>query len=281
MSEATTGSESPEIREMLDRVVGSGVEAPEPEPTAPAAEAEAEKPSESEALETRLRELESSIAATNAENQILRDLALRQQAPQPVEQEEEPTLDVAELEKRLRVAPVQTIQEIVNQATARVAKQVREETLAEVRGETRQRDALSEDRERVLTDFPEIMEDATLQQEAGAEFERLKRLHGGQTIPGDMYSAVSAAIARRARGGKPLVSGPVAARTRPGRQIVSPLVAAPPSTAEQDDARPESEFKQHELAAIDKIAKQFGMSREQYFKRFSAARQRDRSFGRV
>jgi len=275
MSEQTSATLPESGQSEVDRLLAELGGDPEAEtPPAPAEETppaqEEPKEETAEELKTRLHDLESKLAGQSAEISILRDFATRPTTA-PAATEEEPEIDVVGLRKKLETAPVETILEIVNKATERTARKVREETLREFDGRTKARDLLQEDRDTVLREYPAIMTDSDFQAEASAEFSKIQRLRGGQTLPGDMYAAVSAAAAKRV--------GKVPVRTNGRRELVNPMTrsANPPAG---DETRPEGEFKPHEMAAIEKTCKQYGISKEQYMARFAANRKKDRSFGR-
>jgi hypothetical protein len=283
----------PDEEEMLDGLVGADFESdddlPLVDPESPAPTASQAAPPEDprfDELSARQQALDDANREIRAENAVLRtQLAVRQQAP-PQPDPEDALPDDETFRSLAKEKPVDAIARVVQGILRKTLREERGYVDARLAGQTQ----AERIRQRVLTEFPEILTNKDLQQEAESLYAELGS--GGGNRPMDMYSAVASAHSRLVRSGRlqldrgaasqaPAAEAGGGLRERVLRTVPAPSDGSGPAASAGAATTPfERDFSDsRQQAAVRKTCKQLGISVDAFKKNYNEMKKADPYYG--
>jgi hypothetical protein len=223
-----------------------------------------------------LDSLKSELYELRAQNTLLRgeiDQVRTSHTSPPVKDE----VDMEEFNLSLRSDPGKAIKDLIEKTINSGISSVRQETTKVVDERGRMAEMHRQDQTKTLAEYGELMQNPDFKQTAAMLYDQITG--DKDWVPNAMYLAASTAYAKLVKSGK-LSVGPDPAKLRliPRPQNPVPAFLGESSTVAESEG--DGEFSAIELRAIDKVCKEWDITRVQYMKQFSTQRRKDGTFGR-
>lgn len=278
----------PDDDTMLDDLAGTEALSPPnvetTPPTAPSPPASS-APDRYDELAQRLQAMDDTMREVRAENTVLRtQLIARQQQAPPQRDDDDPLPSDDDFRTLAKDRPVEAISKIVDRTVRRAIR----ETQSHVDQRLAMQSETERIRQRVINEFPDIMTDKALQQEAEALYADMGRF--GDHRPLDMYTAVASAAARLGRAAHRAPreadsrgdAEPESLRERVLRAQPAPagITGSGPGERTQAVTPFERDFSdQRAMAAVRKTCRQLGISEDAFRKNYNDMKKADPYYG--
>lgn len=288
-TEAQTGEEGVDVPGITDEAFQEVLTGDVPEGEAEEEKPEDKKPDPNEAklsqISGQLQRQSDALLALQTENAYLRTRVSQPQR-ETAEKAEKPARpglpDAASINEQIRKDPGATIASLLGNIKESILGEVADlvagttqQTKQELSQATELERIRNDDRSRTMTEYGPLMKNKAFLGEATKIYEEMTS--GRDYVPDAMFIAAERAYARCVRNGsiRSATITPIGERAR-APKIQNPFASGSREGSNEGD----NGMSVRELAAIDKVCKEFGITREKYFKQVAGLQKRDPSFGR-
>jgi hypothetical protein len=226
--------------------------------------------------------LQERLYQIEAENNVIKGLLAQRDQPPIVKEEDEEeevalTGDEAIITQGLRTNPAKTILDLVNkgiaQAVEKATKTATKQSSAQLQEQNKRASLQEADQQKTLVEYGAFLSDENFKSLAGQYYADLTK--DKEWVPNAIFTAAALAHSQMVRAGKLMVPGKVTAMKtkKPSNQMLAA------STVTPGESGVEKEFSAEQLKAVDKVCKDWGLTREQYFKSYQDQKKKDPMYG--
>lgn len=241
-----------------------------------------------EDTDTDLQAIRDELLQLRTENNILRTM---QPAPvrEPVQQpatvaKESDGIDEAAFTAQLQTNPAKAITDVVQNtvksALREFAKEFSQQTSQQMTQQQRLQQQREQDNARTVAEYGQYLTDPQFRSLAAQEYGEI--VGEEEWRPGALYRAASTAFAQLVKQGKLALPGQgkvVDIRARERAPKPANMMLGQGTEAEGRPPGPEADFSAHEMRIIDRVCRDFGISRKQYFEQYGRLRGTDPFYG--